>query len=61
VIQSGINWIDTAPMDGLSHAEEVIDKALHDIPEADRPHRFTKCGLQMRRERELQSTAIQEI
>jgi len=44
-LDSGINWIDTAPAYGLGHAEEVVGRALADLPERDRPLVFTKCGL----------------
>jgi aryl-alcohol dehydrogenase-like predicted oxidoreductase len=38
----GINWIDTAAVYGLGHAEEVVARALKD--RSDRPYVFTKCG-----------------
>jgi aryl-alcohol dehydrogenase-like predicted oxidoreductase len=41
----GINWIDTAAAYGLGHAEEVVGRAIRGLPEAERPHVFTKCGL----------------
>ena len=44
--ERGINWIDTAPAYGRGHAESVIGRALAELPEADRPYVFTKCGLQ---------------
>ena len=44
-IESGINWIDTAPAYGLGHSEEVVAAALRDLPEQDRPYVFTKAGL----------------
>ena len=44
-VELGINWIDTAPAYGLGRAEEVVGRALRELPEADRPHVFTKCGL----------------
>jgi aryl-alcohol dehydrogenase-like predicted oxidoreductase len=44
-VESGINWIDTAPAYGLGHAEEVVGRAVAELPEADRPLVFTKCGL----------------
>jgi aryl-alcohol dehydrogenase-like predicted oxidoreductase len=37
----GINWIDTAAVYGLGHAEEVVARALKD--RSDRPYVFTKC------------------
>jgi aryl-alcohol dehydrogenase-like predicted oxidoreductase len=43
-IDLGINWIDTAPVYGLGHSEEVVAKALEGIPAERRPFVFTKCG-----------------
>jgi len=37
----GINWIDTAPVYGLGHAEEVVGKALMNIQ--SKPIIATKC------------------
>lgn len=39
----GINWIDTAPVYGLGHAEEVVGRALQGRTE--RPLVFTKCSM----------------
>lgn len=44
-IERGVNWIDTAAIYGLGHSEEVVGKALRDIPPGDRPYVFTKCSL----------------
>lgn len=44
-IGNGLNWLDTAPAYGLGHAEELVGRALADLPEADRPYLFTKTGL----------------
>ena len=44
-VERGINWIDTAAIYGLGHSEEVVARALRELPEADRPYVFTKCGL----------------
>ncbi len=44
-VERGINWIDTAAMYGLGHAEEVVRRAVAPLPPADRPFIFTKCGL----------------
>lgn len=44
-VERGINWIDTAAVYGLGHSEEVVARALRDVPENDRPLVFTKCGL----------------
>jgi aryl-alcohol dehydrogenase-like predicted oxidoreductase len=40
----GVNWIDTAPVYGLGHSEEVVARALAGYSGA-RPYVFTKCGL----------------
>lgn len=44
-IKSGINWIDTAPVYGLGHAERIVAKALKTLGSASRPLVFTKCAL----------------
>ena len=44
-VERGINWVDTAPVYGLGHSEEVVGKALKALPEKDRPYVFTKVGL----------------
>jgi len=41
----GINWVDTAAIYGLGHSEEVVGRALREIPEAERPYVFTKGGM----------------
>jgi aryl-alcohol dehydrogenase-like predicted oxidoreductase len=41
----GVNWIDTAAAYGLGHSEEVVARALRELPAAERPLVFTKCGL----------------
>ncbi len=40
----GVNWIDTAAIYGLGHSEEVVRRALAEVPPAERPLIFTKCG-----------------
>lgn len=44
-VDGGVNWIDTAPIYGLGHAEEVVGRAVRQIPAADRPYVFTKAGV----------------
>jgi aryl-alcohol dehydrogenase-like predicted oxidoreductase len=44
-VDAGIGWIDTAAEYGYGHSEEVVGRALRDIPAAERPLVFTKCGL----------------
>jgi aryl-alcohol dehydrogenase-like predicted oxidoreductase len=40
-LDRGINWIDTAPVYGLGHSEEVVGRALKG--RSKRPYVFTKC------------------
>jgi aryl-alcohol dehydrogenase-like predicted oxidoreductase len=44
-VDLGVNWIDTAAVYGLGHAEEVVARALADLPASRRPYVFTKCTL----------------
>jgi aryl-alcohol dehydrogenase-like predicted oxidoreductase len=44
-IDHGVNWIDTAPIYGSGHAEEVVGRALRELPGSRRPLVFTKFGL----------------
>ena len=44
-VSRGVNWIDTAAIYGLGHSEEVVARALAEMPQAERPYVFTKCGL----------------
>jgi aryl-alcohol dehydrogenase-like predicted oxidoreductase len=44
-VSRGISWIDTAAVYGYGHSEEVVGRALADIPAGERPLVFTKCGL----------------
>ena len=44
-VDLGVSWIDTAPVYGLGHSEEVVGRFLREVPPAERPLVFTKCGL----------------
>ena len=44
-IALGVNWVDTAAVYGLGHSEEVVGRLLRELPQAERPYVFTKCGL----------------
>ncbi len=43
-IESGINWVDTAPVYGLGHSEEVVGRALAPYRVGEEVFVFTKCG-----------------
>jgi aryl-alcohol dehydrogenase-like predicted oxidoreductase len=42
-LEAGWNWIDTAPVYGLGHSEEVVGRALEGL--SARPYVFTKCSM----------------
>ncbi len=42
-LERGVDWIDTAPVYGLGHSEDVVARALRET--SYRPRVFTKCGL----------------
>jgi aryl-alcohol dehydrogenase-like predicted oxidoreductase len=44
-VDRGINWIDTAAAYGTGHSEEIVARAVAEIPERQRPLIFTKCSL----------------
>ena len=43
-IELGVNWVDTAPVYGLGHSEEVVGRALEPYRVGDEVFVFTKCG-----------------
>lgn len=44
-VERGINWIDTAAIYGVGHSEVLVGRLLRELPRAQRPLVFTKCGL----------------
>src|SRR6267378_2633571 len=42
-LERGVNWIDTAAVYGLGHAEEIVARTLKE--RAERPYIFTKCSM----------------
>jgi aryl-alcohol dehydrogenase-like predicted oxidoreductase len=61
-LEEGINWIDTAPVYGCGHSEELVGKALRQT--SQKPFIATKCGLLWNDKREkvscLKSQSIRE-
>jgi aryl-alcohol dehydrogenase-like predicted oxidoreductase len=49
-IDNGINWIDTAPVYGCGHSEELVGKALKQL--SAKPIIATKCGMRWNNKRE---------
>jgi aryl-alcohol dehydrogenase-like predicted oxidoreductase len=56
-IDLGINWIDTAPVYGLGHSEEVVGKAVKESHV--KPFIFTKCGMVWNQKREIERTLLE--
>jgi aryl-alcohol dehydrogenase-like predicted oxidoreductase len=44
-VDRGINWVDTAGVYGLGHSEEVVGRAIRELPADRRPLVLTKGGL----------------
>ena len=44
-VDHGVNWVDTAPIYGSGHSEEVVGRAVKALPASRRPLVFTKFGL----------------
>jgi aryl-alcohol dehydrogenase-like predicted oxidoreductase len=57
-LDRGVNWIDTAPVYGLGHSEEVVARALEG--RANRPYVFTKCERVWNEKREIQRVLKRE-
>jgi aryl-alcohol dehydrogenase-like predicted oxidoreductase len=43
-IERGINWVDTAPVYGKGHSEEIVGRALQPFEVGEEVFVFTKCG-----------------
>jgi aryl-alcohol dehydrogenase-like predicted oxidoreductase len=43
-VESGINWVDTAPVYGVGHSEEIVGRAIRPWRAGDEVFLFTKCG-----------------
>jgi aryl-alcohol dehydrogenase-like predicted oxidoreductase len=50
-LDAGMNWIDTAAVYGLGHAEEVVGRAVKGL--AEKPLLFTKCARVWDEQREI--------
>jgi aryl-alcohol dehydrogenase-like predicted oxidoreductase len=56
-IDLGMNWIDTAPVYGLGHSEEVVGRAVKESHV--KPFIFTKCGMVWNEKREIKRTLLE--
>jgi aryl-alcohol dehydrogenase-like predicted oxidoreductase len=43
-VELGVNWIDTAAVYGNGRSEQLVARALAQLPAAQRPYVATKCG-----------------
>ncbi|WP_188760393.1 aldo/keto reductase [Edaphobacter acidisoli] len=53
----GVNWIDTAPVYGLGHSEEIVGRALKGT--SHKPYVFTKCAMVWNEKREIANDMTQ--
>jgi aryl-alcohol dehydrogenase-like predicted oxidoreductase len=53
-----VNWIDTAPVYGLGHSEEIVGKAVEGLRK--KPIIATKCGLVWDKNREISNCLKEE-
>jgi aryl-alcohol dehydrogenase-like predicted oxidoreductase len=60
-LDHGINWIDTAPIYGSGHSEEVVGRAIKQLPASQRPLIFTKFGLGIDGSNPNRSAAATEV
>lgn len=44
-VERGVNWIDTAAVYGLGHAETLVGRLLRELSPRERPLVLTKCGM----------------
>jgi aryl-alcohol dehydrogenase-like predicted oxidoreductase len=60
-VDHGVNWIDTAPIYGSGHSEEVVGRAVKQLPASRRPLVFTKFGLGVDSNTPNRSAAAPEV
>src|SRR5215204_5884478 len=60
-LDHGVNWIDTAPIYGSGHSEEVVGRAVKELPSKRRPLIFTKFGLGADSDVRKQSASAAEV
>lgn len=60
-VDHGVNWVDTAPIYGSGHSEEVVGRAVKALPASRRPHVFTKFGLGVDVDAPEKSASEQEV
>jgi aryl-alcohol dehydrogenase-like predicted oxidoreductase len=51
-VEHGVNWVDSAALYGLGHAEEIVGRALEPFRPGEDVYVFTKCGRRSERGRD---------
>jgi aryl-alcohol dehydrogenase-like predicted oxidoreductase len=60
-VDHGINWVDTAPIYGSGHSEEVVGRALKSLAAERRPLVFTKFGLGVNIDAPVKSASARDV
>src|SRR4051794_34913251 len=60
-VDHGVNWVDTAPIYGSGHSEEVVGRAIKALAASRRPYVFTKFGLGVDVDAPLKSASAREV
>ena len=60
-LDHGVNWIDTAPIYGSGLSEEVVGRAIQQLPASKRPLVFTKFGLGIDSNAPTRSASASEV
>ena len=60
-VDHGVNWVDTAPIYGSGHSEEVVGRGVKAIPASRRPYVFTKFGLGVDVDAPVKSASAREV
>jgi aryl-alcohol dehydrogenase-like predicted oxidoreductase len=54
-VEGGANWVDTAPVYGVGHSEEIVGRALEPYRVGEEVLVFTKCGRRWREDGQIYS------
>jgi aryl-alcohol dehydrogenase-like predicted oxidoreductase len=60
-VDHGVNWVDTAPIYGSGRSEEVVGRAVKQLPPSARPLVFTKFGLGVDSDTPVRSASASEV
>jgi aryl-alcohol dehydrogenase-like predicted oxidoreductase len=60
-VDHGVSWVDTAPIYGSGHSEQVVGRAIAQLPASRRPLVFTKFGLGLNSDNPVRSASAAEV